>query len=54
MKKKAEAEFLSIAIPSASQEDAVAAIRLGLTQACKGLGRPAAEVFDDLEHEASK
>jgi hypothetical protein len=33
----------------ASQLDAVASIRRGLAQARKGAGRPADEVFDELE-----
>jgi prevent-host-death family protein len=33
--------------------DAVTGIRDGLSQMKKGLGRPAQEVFDDLEREAS-
>jgi len=33
--------------------DAVAGIREGLDQVKKGLGRPADEVFDDLERDAS-
>jgi len=32
--------------------DAVAAIRMGLAQAHKGLGRPVDEVFEDLERDA--
>jgi prevent-host-death family protein len=35
----------------ASQLDAVASIRRGLAQARKGVGRPADEVFDELERE---
>ena len=35
----------------ASQLDAVASIRRGLAQARKGIGRPASDVFDDLEQE---
>jgi len=35
----------------ASQLDAVASIRRGLAQARKGAGRPADEVFDELERE---
>lgn len=35
----------------ASQLDAVASIRRGLAQARKGMGRPADDVFDDLERE---
>ncbi|HZQ69793.1 MAG TPA: type II toxin-antitoxin system Phd/YefM family antitoxin [Terriglobales bacterium] len=35
----------------ASQLDAVAAIRQGLLEAEKGWGRPADEIFDELEHE---
>lgn len=38
----------------ASQLDAVACVRLGLLQTRKGMGRPAEEVFDDLEREHSK
>jgi len=33
----------------ASQLDAVASIRRGLAQARKGVGRPADDVFDELE-----
>jgi len=33
----------------ASQLDAMASIRRGLAQARKGVGRPADEVFDELE-----
>jgi hypothetical protein len=36
----------------ASQLDAVASIRRGLAQARKGVGRPADDVFDELEGEA--
>jgi prevent-host-death family protein len=36
----------------ASQLDAVASIRRGLAQARKGAGRPADDVFDELEREA--
>lgn len=35
----------------ASQLDAVTSIRRGLAQARKGAGRPADEVFDELERE---
>ena len=35
----------------ASKLDAVASIRGGLAQARKGAGRPADEVFDELERE---
>jgi hypothetical protein len=35
----------------ASQMDAVASIRRGLAQARKSAGRPADDVFDDLERE---
>lgn len=35
----------------ASQLDAVASIRRGLAQARKGAGRPADEVFDEMERE---
>ena len=50
---KAEAVLLD---PSSYREvaahlDAVASVRRGLDQAKKGLGRPASEVFDDLERE---
>jgi len=37
----------------ASQLDAVASIRRGLAQARKGAGRPADEVFDELEREGA-
>ncbi len=36
----------------AGQLDAIAAIRQGLLEAEKGLGRPADEVFDELEQES--
>jgi len=53
VKGKAEAVVLD---PTSYQEvadylDAVAAIRKGLTQAKKGMGRSVDEVFDDLERE---
>lgn len=32
--------------------DSVARIRIGLAQVRKGLGRPAGDVFDELEREA--
>ncbi len=38
----------------ATRLDAVASIRRGLAQARKGMGRPADEVFDDLEREDAK
>ena len=34
-----------------SQLDVVESIRRGIAQACKGMGRPADDVFDDLERE---
>jgi hypothetical protein len=37
---------------AASQLDAVASIHRGLAQACKGVGRPADDMFDELEREA--
>ena len=51
---KAEAVVLDAASyrDVAGHLDAVASIRRGLTQAKKGMGRPAADVFDDLEREA--
>ena len=50
---KAEAVLLDAAAYQevASQPDAVASIRRGLAQARKGEGRPADEVFDELERE---
>jgi PHD/YefM family antitoxin component YafN of YafNO toxin-antitoxin module len=53
VKGKAEAVLLDAAAYQevASQLDAVASIRRGLAQAHKGMGRPAAEVFDELERE---
>jgi prevent-host-death family protein len=52
---KAEAVLLDAATYQqvADYLDAVAGIRDGLSQMKKGLGRPAQEVFDDLEREAS-
>ena len=52
---KAEAVLLDAATYQdvASQLDAVASIRRGLAQARKGAGRPADEVFDELEREDS-
>ena len=55
MKGKAEALVLD-AEPYqevASQLDAVASIRRGLAQARKGEGRPADDVFDELEREGA-
>ena len=51
---KAEAVVLDAASyrEVAGHLDAVASIRRGLAEAQKGLGRPAADVFDDLEREA--
>src|SRR5712692_227891 len=53
VKGKAEAVVLDAAAYQgiASQLDAVASIRRGLAQARKGAGRPADEVFDELERE---
>lgn len=53
VKGKAEAVLLDAAAYQevASQLDAVASIRRGLAQARKGMGRPADDVFDDLERE---
>jgi prevent-host-death family protein len=53
VKGKAEAVLLDAAAYQevASQLDAVASIRRGLAQARKGAGRPADEVFDELERE---
>jgi hypothetical protein len=55
VKGKAEAVLLDAAAYQevASQLDAVASIRRGLLQVRKGRGRPADEVFDDLEREQS-
>ena len=51
VKGKAEAVVLDAKAYQkvASQLDAVASIRRGLAQARKGMGRPAGQVFDDLE-----
>jgi len=38
----------------ADQLDAISGIRRGLVQAKKRLGRPAGEVFDDLEHDLAR
>jgi len=48
---KAEAVVLDAAVYQevADHLDAVAAIRRGLAEARKGMGRPAREVFDELE-----
>jgi len=51
MKKKAEVALLNTAAYQASQLDTIASIHRGLAQARKGAGRPADEVFDDLELE---
>ena len=52
---KAEAVLLDAAAYQevARHLDAVASIRQGLAQARKGMGRPANEVFDELEREDS-
>ncbi len=52
---KAEAVLLDAAAYQqvASQLDAVASIRRGLMQAEKRMGRPADDVFDELEREDS-
>jgi len=52
---KAEAVLLDAATyqKMASQLDTVAGIRRGLAQARKGVGRPAGDVFDELEREDS-
>ena len=52
---KAEAVLLDAAAYQqvASQLDAVASIRRGLLQAEKGMGRPADDVFNELEREDS-
>jgi len=51
LKGKTEAVLLNAAAYQgvASQSDAVASIRCGLKEARKGAGRPADEVFDELE-----
>lgn len=53
VKGKAEAVLVDAAAYQevASQLDAVASIRRGLAQARRGAGRPADEVFDELERE---
>jgi prevent-host-death family protein len=54
VKGKAEAVVLDAAAYQdvADHLDAIVSIRRGLAQAKKGLGRPADEVFDDLERES--
>ncbi len=54
IKGKAEAVILDAAAYQEVAEhlDAIAAIRRGLTQARRGLGRPVDAVFDDLERGA--
>ena len=54
VKGKAEAVLLDAAAYQdvADHLDAIAAIRRGLVQARKGMGRPVDEVFDDLERES--
>jgi prevent-host-death family protein len=54
VKGKAEAIILDPAAyrDVAEHLDAVAAIRKGLAQAHRGLGRPVDDVFDDLERDA--
>ena len=53
VKGKAEAVVLDAATyrDIADHLDAVAAIRRGLAQAKKGIGRPVDDVFDDLERD---
>ena len=51
MKGKIKAVFPDAVADQASQLDSVASIRSGLEQARKGAGRPAEEVFDELERE---
>jgi len=55
IKGKAEVVLLDAATYQqiADYLDAVAGIREGLDQVKKGLGRPADQVFDDLERDAS-
>jgi prevent-host-death family protein len=55
VKGKAEAILLDASTYQEIAEhlDAIAAIRHGLAQAKKGLGRPVDEVFDDLENETA-
>ena len=54
VKGKAEAVLLDAAAYQdvADHLDSIASIRRGLAQAKKGLGRPADEVFDELESES--
>jgi hypothetical protein len=40
--------------PVVDQLDTVASIRRGLDQACRGLGRSAEEVLDDLERDCEE
>jgi prevent-host-death family protein len=53
VKGKAEAVLLDAAAYQevASRLDSMTSIRRGLAQARKGIGRPANEVFDELERE---
>jgi len=53
VKGKAEAVILNTSLYQevADHLDAVAAIRRGLDQAKRGLGRPVDQVFEDLERE---
>jgi prevent-host-death family protein len=53
VKGKAEAVLLDAAAYQevASRLDSMTSIRRGLAQARKGIGRPADEVFDELERE---
>jgi prevent-host-death family protein len=54
VKGKAEAVLLDAAAYQdvADHLDSIASIRRGLAQAKKGMGRPADEVFDELESES--
>ncbi len=53
VRTKAEVVLLDAAAhrEAARQVDAVASIRRSLAQAREGMGRPAEDVFDDLERE---
>jgi len=49
--EKTHGDALPLDVAFYQQPDAVASIRRGLAQAREGVGRPADEVFDELERE---
>ena len=51
--EKTHGEALPLDVGVYQQPDAAASIHRGLAQARKGAGRPANEVFDELERENS-